>query len=122
MDEVVGKGPVTYEHMAKLPYITACLRETLRLYPTAPGFSVKPISDDPKDYPVYIGKEKYEVGYGQTIGTFLPRAHRDPLVWGEDANEFVPERCLDEKFNKLPPNSWKVSLKVQTLRLELTSL
>ena len=108
VDEVVGKGAISYEHMSKIPYITACIRECLRLYPTAPGFQVKPLEKDPKKYPIYIGKEKYEVQYGQPLGVVLPRIHRDPAVWGEDAEEFKPERMLDEQFNKLPPNAWKV--------------
>ncbi|MCJ1400318.1 hypothetical protein MMC11_003523 [Xylographa trunciseda] len=107
VDEVVGKGSITYEHMSKLPYLTACIRETLRLYPTAPGFSVVPISQDPNDYPIYIGKERYEVHFGQPINVILPRIHRDPAVWGEDAEVFKPERMLEENFNKLPPNAWK---------------
>ena len=110
VDDVVGKGPITYEHMSKLPYLTACIRETLRLYPTAPAFSVVPISQDPKDYPILIGKEKYEVHLGQSLGLMLPRIHRDPVVWGEDAEVFKPERMLEENFNKLPPNAWKVIL------------
>ncbi|MCJ1281918.1 hypothetical protein MMC26_001241 [Xylographa opegraphella] len=107
VDEVVGKGSISYEHMSKLPYLTACLRETLRLYPTAPGFSVAPISKDRNEYPIYIGKERYEVHFGQPIGVILPRIHRDPAVWGEDAEVFKPERMLEEKFSKLPPNAWK---------------
>jgi hypothetical protein len=27
---------------------------------------------------------------------------RDPAVWGEDAQEFKPERMLDGKFEALP--------------------
>ena len=107
IDEVIGRGPVTYEHMSKIPYITACLRETLRLHPTAPGFSVLPNESDPTKYPIYVGKERYEVQYDQALGIFLPRLHRDPEVYGEDAEAFRPERMLDENFIKLPPNSWK---------------
>ena len=108
VDEVIGKGPVTFEHMSKVPYITACLRETLRLYPVATGFSVRPLAENPHEYPVFMGKDRYEIQYGEPIRVVMYKIHRDPAVWGEDAEEFKPERMLDENFNKLPPNSWKV--------------
>lgn len=117
VDEVIGQGPVTYEHMSKIPYITACLRETLRLYPTAPAFSV--VSND-KDRPTFLGKDRYEVPPNATITALLPRIHRDPAVWGEDAEDFRPERMLDENFNKLPPNCWKVSQPHSKPKINLT--
>ena len=31
----------------------------------------------------------------------------DPKVWGEDADQFKPDRMLDGKFEALPKNAWK---------------
>ena len=42
----------------------------------------------------------------------LTKSQTDPHVWGDDANEFRPERMLDEEFEKLAaqyPGSWKAS-------------
>lgn len=105
VDEVVGKGPITIDHMSKFPYIEACLRETLRLTPTAPAFSVYPLPGTTES-PIIIGG-KYEVKPGQPILALIPAVHRDPTVYGDDVASFKPERMLDEPFKKLPPNSWK---------------
>ncbi|KAB8293717.1 hypothetical protein EYC80_009202 [Monilinia laxa] len=105
VDEVVGQGPITIDHMSKFPYIEACLRETLRLTPTAPAFSVYPLPETTES-PIIIGG-KYEVKPGQPILALIPAVHRDPTVYGDDVASFKPERMLDEPFKKLPPNSWK---------------
>jgi len=44
---------------------------------------------------------------GTPIRVLLDQVHRDPKVWGPDAEEFKPERMAPELFAKLPPNSWK---------------
>jgi cytochrome P450/NADPH-cytochrome P450 reductase len=103
VDRVVGTGPVTFQHMSKLPYIEACLRESLRLSPTAPAFSVRPLGKEPE----IIGGGKYLVPAGQTISVLLPVAGRDTSVFGAEADEFRPERMYGENFTKLPANSWK---------------
>ncbi|KAF7900145.1 hypothetical protein EAF00_004481 [Botryotinia globosa] len=105
VDEVIGKGPITIDHMSKLPYIEACLRETLRLSPTAPAFTVTPLPD-PTGSPIILGG-KYEVKPGQPILALVPAIHRDPTVYGDDVSSFKPERMLDEPFKNLPPNAWK---------------
>ncbi|PNS14900.1 hypothetical protein CAC42_2129 [Sphaceloma murrayae] len=100
VDEVIGTAPVTVEHMTKLPYLTGCLREALRLHPTAPGFSVSPLQDE------VIGGE-YLIKAGQPILCFLPKIQTDPEVYGEDAQNFRPERMMEENFVKLPGQAWK---------------
>lgn len=106
VDKVIGRGPITVEHMSQLPYLSACLRETLRLTPTAPAFTVEPLPTNTES-PILIGGGKYEVKPGTPIIAILPKVHSDPAVYGEDAEEFKPERMLDETFSQLPPNAWK---------------
>lgn len=45
VDRVIGTGSIEVEHMTKLPYLTAILRETLRLNPTAPAIAFGPLKD-----------------------------------------------------------------------------
>ncbi|KAI0117999.1 bifunctional P-450:NADPH-P450 reductase [Hypoxylon sp. NC0597] len=99
VDEVIGKGPITVQHMQKLPYISAVLRETLRLDSPIPIFSVSVMED------TLLGG-KYPVEKGEFINVLLTKSHLDPTVF-EDPLAFKPERMLDENFNKLPKNSWK---------------
>ncbi|EMD00975.1 hypothetical protein BAUCODRAFT_566786 [Baudoinia panamericana UAMH 10762] len=102
VDRVIKSDSIEAHHLNELPYITACLRETLRLEPTAPAFSVSPHN---KQGDVIGGK--YFVDHGVPIVAVLPSVHRDPTVYGDDAEQWKPERMLDDNFNGLPPNSWK---------------
>ena len=72
----------------QLPYATAIAREVLRLYPPVPFVgrtSVAPRTIDGWDVPE-----------GGTL-CFSPYAlGRDPSSWGEDADDFRPERWLDD--------------------------
>ncbi|KAJ6522368.1 fatty acid hydroxylase [Mycena vulgaris] len=102
IDEVLGPDrPVQYKDFARLPYLIAVMRETLRLAATAPMRSTTPLED------VTIGGGKYEIKKGTNIVIQTWELHRDPKIWGDDADEFRPERMLDGKFEALPPNAWQ---------------
>ncbi|KAI1439447.1 cytochrome P450 [Annulohypoxylon stygium] len=104
VDRVLQGGAMTVDHLNALPYIRACLLETLRLEPPAQVFTVTPLVDN--DIPVIVGK-RYAVYRGQTIAIFVPRLHRDPAVFGDDANEFRPERMSEENFKRIPKHAFK---------------
>lgn len=100
VDEVVGNDIVSLDHIPKLPYIDACIKETLRLNSPITGFGVSP-----KQETLLAGKYKIEATDAMSVN--LQGLHHDPAVWGEDHNEFRPERFLNGGFQALPPNSWK---------------
>ncbi|KAH6838702.1 NADPH-cytochrome P450 reductase-like protein [Alternaria alternata] len=103
VDDVIGKGPITVDHLTKLPYLNAVLRESLRLQPTAPAVGMTAKED------TTIGG-KYAVKAGTPLVALFPMVHRDPVAYGEDAEEFRPERMLDAEFEKRNtefPNCWK---------------
>ncbi|KAJ5998766.1 Oxidoreductase FAD/NAD(P)-binding [Penicillium sp. IBT 35674x] len=107
VDQVIGKRKITVDDMSKLPYITAVMRETLRLRPTAPFIGLHAHPTKNKEDPVTLGGGKYVLNKDEPIVMMAGKMQRDPKVWGPDAEEFRPERMLDEHFDKLPKNAWK---------------
>lgn len=100
VDAVLGTETPQFEHLARLIYVDQVLKETLRLWPPAPGFSLYPYEPE-----TMIGGG-YPVRNDQVIFVLLPMLHRDPKVW-EEPDQFEPSRMAPEKFAKLPPNAWK---------------
>jgi cytochrome P450/NADPH-cytochrome P450 reductase len=90
----------TYTQINKLTYIQQILKESLRLWPTAPAFALYPYED------TIIGG-KYPVTRKDEIAVLIPMLHRDKRVWGDDAEEFKPERFSPEREAALPPNAYK---------------
>ncbi|KAM5348455.1 hypothetical protein ACJ41O_008279 [Fusarium nematophilum] len=103
VDRVIGRRPITVDDLTKLPYISAVLRETLRLSSPIPAFGLEAREDT-------ILGGKYLIKKGEVVSAMLSKAHLDPVVYGDDAGDFRPERMLDDNFAKLNeefPNCWK---------------
>ncbi len=100
VDAVLGDGMPRFEHLAQLRYLEQILMESLRLWPTAPAFGVKPIEDT-------LLAGRYPLTTKDTVLVLQPTLHRDPAVWGGDAEAFRPERFAPEAAETLPPNAWK---------------
>lgn len=63
---------------------TAVMRETLRLYPTAPGRVASPLQDTTLD------GGKFAVKKGDSILILVGPMQRDPSVWGKDVRAVFP--------------------------------
>lgn len=108
LDEKLCGGTITKQDLDRLPYLTACIRESERLYPSAPAHSLKLRKEAITEDEPGLGREQYLINRRDIIRVNLLAIQRDPLVWGEDAEEFKPERMLEDNFSRLPRNAWKV--------------
>ncbi|KUJ15912.1 NADPH--cytochrome P450 reductase-like protein [Mollisia scopiformis] len=106
VDEVIGRDPVTVDKLSKLEYLNGVLRETLRLTPTAPIISKQLVAGCTGSRAT-LGNGKYAVEPTDKLMVLIGAMQRDPSVYGEDANEFRPERMMGESFKNLPSAAWK---------------
>ncbi|WP_377890463.1 bifunctional cytochrome P450/NADPH--P450 reductase [Alkalihalobacillus sp. R86527] len=98
MDQVVGDDIPDYKQVKQLKYIRMILNETLRLWPTAPAFSLYAKED------TTLGGD-YDVAKGDVFTLLLPELHRDTSIWGEDVESFIPERF--ENPASIPQHAYK---------------
>lgn len=101
VDRVIGSDEPRFEHLQQLTYLDQILKETLRLFPTAPAFAVYPYEEE-----TIVGG-KYLVRHDQILFILAPMLHRDPEIWGADAEDFNPDHFSFERAEKMPPNAWK---------------
>lgn len=85
LDRVVGKREVRFEDVSRLPYTSAVIAETLRLYPPVPILAREAMGD------VKIGPRMFPKGTIFMVVAWL--LHRNPTLW-TDPDAFRPERFL----------------------------
>ncbi|KAF9930076.1 hypothetical protein FBU30_000913 [Linnemannia zychae] len=82
-----SKRTLSYDALNALPYLNACIKELMRFIPPIPNTSRVASRDD-----VILG---YHIPKGTEIWIFPAAIHKLKCVYGDDAEEFKPERWMD---------------------------
>jgi cytochrome P450/NADPH-cytochrome P450 reductase len=90
----------TFVDIQKLSYLDQVLKESLRLWPTAPAFSRTPHA------PTTLGG-KYRLRPGDRVLVFTPFLHRDPKIWGPNAEAFDPDHFSPEACRLRPEKAYR---------------
>ena len=99
VDAVWGDETPPFEKVAKLRYVRRVLDETLRLWPTAPGYAREARED------TVLGG-RYPMRAGDWVLVLIPSLHRDPS-WGDDPERFDPDRFAPENVRGRAPHIYK---------------
>src|SRR5918999_6255827 len=92
VDRVLGddlSSPPTNAQVNHLRYVSQVLKESLRLWPTAPAFTRHAYEDT-----TLCGK--YQIGKQDSLMVLTPMLHRDPNIWGDTPEAFDPANFVPE--------------------------
>jgi fatty acid omega-hydroxylase len=95
VNEVCSAAGLQYDDVNRMPYLTAIIHETLRLYPSVPLAIKYTVADD-----VWPDGTFVPAGANAAYNTYA--MGRDKTIWGEDAEVFRPERWLE--MERMPSN------------------
>ncbi|KAG8706591.1 hypothetical protein FRC08_000954 [Ceratobasidium sp. 394] len=97
-------GPTNYptpDTFRDMKYLRAVINETLRLFPAVPMNERTAV----RSTVFKSGGKTFYVPKGANVGYSVLHMHRRKDLWGPDAEEFDPERWIDERLRKyVTPN------------------
>ena len=86
---------IEYQDFKRLPFMTRCIMETLRLWPALANGTFRELIED--DYLIGKNGEKVEIPKGTFIQIPNWFRHRNPELWGEDVDKFNPHRNFEDE-------------------------
>ncbi|XP_056174419.1 geraniol 8-hydroxylase-like [Syzygium oleosum] len=92
LNRVIGKGkPIEESEIARMPYLQAIIKETLRMHPPVPLYL-------PRKSGLEIEIGGFTVPKGAQVLVNVWAIGRDPSIW-KDPDVFVPERFLGSEID-----------------------
>lgn len=88
------------DNLQKLTYLKMCIDESLRLFTPVPQMPRMIVNEK-----LYVGIEK-KLNIGTQIHILTSVLHRRKDIWGDDADEFKPERFSQENCDARDPYAY----------------
>ena len=88
IEDVLGDEEISFDRMNELRYMDAVMKEALRMFPIAAFVTCRECVQTTD-----VGDYKFEEGEHVNIDVFS--LHYNKEIWGENADEFVPERFFE---------------------------
>ena len=88
-DDLKGRE-MTYDDCSKLPFLTKCVMETLRKWTAVPNGTFRELQYDEEVHGP--GGKMVMLKKGTSVQVVNWMRHRNPTLWGEDVDEFNPNR------------------------------
>ncbi|KAH3822563.1 cytochrome P450 4F12-like [Dreissena polymorpha] len=86
---------IQYQDLSKMEYLTQCIKEGLRLF--CPVFFIqRQMTED-------VTLEGYHIPEGTHVALAIYNLHHNATVWGEDNDEYKPERFEPETARQMDP-------------------
>ena len=101
IDGITGGDPgydLRYDDLMALPYTTAVIKETMRIYPPMPVTIRRSLTDGT------LGRYRIRKGDIILVGTLA--AQRDPRYWGPEPDRFDPEQFTMDKIAARPRHAF----------------
>lgn len=98
VNQVLGgqPRPLTRPEIDALQYTEMCIREVMRITPIVPIIARRNLT------PIQL-RSGIQLPVGTSIVVSINDVHRNKQFWGEDVNEFRPDRMQPEALNEQHP-------------------
>jgi cytochrome P450 len=106
VDAVVGDRAPGFADAPAMPYVRACLAESLRLYPQPPILIRRALGADTLPPGLNGAEGGYPIGPGADLFISVWNLHRSPHLWAPDPDAFRPERFGEARSNDGFNGAW----------------
>jgi benzoate 4-monooxygenase len=108
LDAAIGPGVPSYDQVRDLTYLSHVIDETMRIHSTSslglPRLVPSATPENPNPKPIEILGYSFPPGTALSVPSYT--IHHSKAIWGQDADDFVPERWEEKRITQKQKDSF----------------